>query len=133
MTKHVHAEMMALYAEDAMQTAEPWARWEMSSEGVRWDSCLWSPGWAPNRQYRRKARTITIEGVTLPAPETEAPVRGTNVFVPCLFDCAVIGYRWGHECGDHHKALKNGQIFLHRDHAQQWADFIVSIMTRGRE
>ena len=131
--KHIHADLMKLYAEDAMQTAEPWLRWEFSADGADWRQSAFDPTWSTVLQYRRKARTITIEGVVLPAPETEAPARGTNVFVPCLFDCSVVGYRWGYECGDHHTALKNGQIFLHRDHAQQWADFIVSAMTRGRE
>ena len=133
MTKHVHAEMMALYAEDAMQTAEPWARWEMSSEGVRWDSCLWSPGWAPNRQYRRKARTITVDGVELPAPETEAPAYGTKIYFANPFNRGVVESHWSGCTQDALTYLKNGQIFIHRDHAQQWADFIVSAMTRGRE
>lgn len=37
MTKHPHAELMKLYAEDAMNTAEPWNLWEVyDPEADKW-------------------------------------------------------------------------------------------------
>ena len=33
MAKHIHAENMALYAQDAQETPEPWERWEFNSIG----------------------------------------------------------------------------------------------------
>ncbi len=52
--KHIHAENMKLYAEDAMETDKPWERWEVSS-----NSCTWFPmncgiNWNTACDYRRK-------------------------------------------------------------------------------
>ena len=132
MSAHVHAESMRLYAEDACQTTEPWTRWEFSEDG-NWRDCFFSPLWVKNHQYRRKARAITIEGVELPAPETEAPAYGTKIYFINPFNRSVVESCWSGDATDTSTYLKNGQTFLHRDHAQQWADFIVSTMTRGRE
>lgn len=132
MSAHKHAESMRLYAEDAFQTTEPWVRWEFS-DGGSWIDCWNSPIWLENNQYRRKARTITVDGVELPAPETEAPAYGTKIYFINPFNRSVVESRWSGDATDTLAYLKNGQIFIHRDHAQQWADFIVSIMTRGRE
>ena len=133
MSAHKHAESMRLYAEDAFQTTEPWVRWEFSEDGARWCQSTFDPTWSTVLQYRRKARTITVDGVELPAPETEAPAYGTKIYFVNPFNRSVVESRWNGDATDILTYLKNGQTFLHRDHAQQWADFIVSTMTRGRE
>lgn len=53
--KHPHAELMAAYAADAMETNKPWERWELQGDSTR----EWQPIDAPisfyeNIQYRRK-------------------------------------------------------------------------------
>ena len=133
MSAHKHAESMRLYAEDACQTTEPWLRWEMTDCGSWWTQCDSNPNWLHGMQYRRKARTITIEGVTLPAPEIEAPTFRTKIYYMDPYRRTVIESEWFGDTTDRSEHIENGQIFLHRDHAQQWADFIVSTMTRGRE
>ena len=133
MSAHKHAESMRLYAEDAFQTTEPWVRWEFSEDGARWCQSTFDPTWSTVLQYRRKARTITVDGVELPAPETEAPAYGTKIYFINPFNRSVVESCWSGDATDTLTYLKNGQTFLHRDHAQQWADFIVSTMTRGRE
>jgi len=54
--KHPHAELMAQYAQDAMETDKPWERWEytyrvgwseLSDAGPRWDTLA---------KYRRKPK-----------------------------------------------------------------------------
>ena len=65
MTKHVHAEMMASTLRMRCRLLNLWLVGDVQ-RGVRWDFAS-GVRWAPNRQYRRKARTITIEGVTLRA------------------------------------------------------------------
>jgi hypothetical protein len=53
--KHKHAELMAEYAKDAMETDEPWERWEhMGINTDIWRQCLDHPSWMPRKQYRRK-------------------------------------------------------------------------------
>jgi hypothetical protein len=70
--KHIHAELMRQYAEDAMETDKPWERWQFSAEGEPWEdiACM-NPSWQPEWQYRRKPRTIRIVEQS-PAP-TDAP------------------------------------------------------------
>ena len=102
-------------------------------DGARWCQSTFDPTWSTVLQYRRKARTITVDGVELPAPETEAPAYGTKIYFINPFNRSVVESRWSGDATDTLTYLKNGQTFLHRDHAQQWADFIVSTMTRGRE
>lgn len=52
---HPHAELMALYAEDAGETERPWERWELRLVGTRsWVSMALSPQWLPENEYRRK-------------------------------------------------------------------------------
>ena len=45
MAKHPHAELMMQYAEDAMETDEPWLLWQYRCEG-KWKQCLAHPSWA---------------------------------------------------------------------------------------
>ena len=41
---HIHAHLMAQYAEDAMVSETPWDNWEWFSDG-KWVTCKKSPGW----------------------------------------------------------------------------------------
>ena len=53
MPKHVHAELMKLYAKDAMETDKPWERWQFyTSLGP--EDCCTHPKWVPAAKYRRK-------------------------------------------------------------------------------
>ena len=55
--KHIHAESMALYAEDARVTDEPWKLWEVKVLS-EWNQPLCSPAWLVDSQYRRKPKAI---------------------------------------------------------------------------
>lgn len=60
MVKHVHAELMAQYAEDAMETDRPWERWEVEDSlaiGV-WVTLSAAPVWKPSLKYRRKQQNV---------------------------------------------------------------------------
>jgi len=62
MSGHVHAELMAQYAEDARETEKPWERWELylyspSSSPGRWVAMQCHPTWSPSQRYRRKPKT----------------------------------------------------------------------------
>lgn len=61
---HMHAELMAQYAEDATTTDKPWNLWEVCF-GSRWVPLKTHPEWAQAAQYRRK---------TLPDLEVDARV-----------------------------------------------------------
>ncbi len=64
--KHKHAELMALYAQDAMETDKPWERWELRGGSTEWIACVENPEWETAIQYRRKPRTININGHAVP-------------------------------------------------------------------
>lgn len=63
---HVHAELMALYAEDAKETDEPWERWQERApleyprsiyryyDEDGYTTCVRHPSWDLRYQYRRK-------------------------------------------------------------------------------
>ena len=84
--KHAHAELMALYAQDAMETDEPWLRWEFYH---RIDKC-WiqfkfdNPAWDHKEQYRRKPMTININGHEVPAPYRGEMVLFQEYYIPRL-------------------------------------------------
>lgn len=62
---HVHAEFMAMYAEDAKVTTKPWELWEFrTNRGVWWD-CTEHPSW-DDTEYRRKPKTHSVHGVEIP-------------------------------------------------------------------
>lgn len=76
MTKHKHADLMALYAKDAQETDKPWERWESRNSAQHEDhfhSLNCTPMWYPHREYRRKPHCVTqtfMVGCGLPVHAT---------------------------------------------------------------
>ena len=54
---HVHAELMAQYAEDARNHKEPWKLWELRVKGGDWYDCSLHPYWLETQEFRRKPKT----------------------------------------------------------------------------
>lgn len=85
MTKHPHAELMKLYAEDAMNTAEPWNLWEVyDPEADKWVTLWKNPEWATDKLYRQKPTQLSIEGVWFPVPYGEELTIGETYYLPEL-------------------------------------------------
>ena len=63
---HIHAELMAQYAEDAKTHAEPWKLWQVKADGGVWRYCRIHPVWAYDTEYRRKPKTHIVNGVEIP-------------------------------------------------------------------
>lgn len=66
---HVHAELMAQYAEDAKTHPEPWKLWQKKTEcldWLGWTDCTTSPAWDSSYEYRRKPKTRIIHGKEIP-------------------------------------------------------------------
>jgi len=83
MTKHVHAELMMQYAQDATETDKPWERWQLFLDSG-WHKLPTNPSWDSTSQYRRKPKVILINGIEVPEPMQEKPKNGTTYFVPNL-------------------------------------------------
>lgn len=62
---HIHAHLMALYAEDAKTNKTPWVLWEFKDFEGSWIDCKRSPVWSPSAEYRRKPKTRTVNGVEI--------------------------------------------------------------------
>lgn len=59
---HIHAAAMAEYAKDAAETDKPWERWEFSYKNQEYESLNNHPIWMTDNKYRRKPKTILING-----------------------------------------------------------------------
>ena len=72
--KHKHAELMMQYAQDAMESSEPWRNWESySTYDSKWNDCSNHPKWYEETKYRRKPKMISVtlmdgEVVSWPEP-----------------------------------------------------------------
>ena len=72
--KHKHAELMMQYAQDAMETSEPWELWEYSHASSNgWRNLDKMPSWRIGNDYRRKPKMIRVtlmngEVVSWPEP-----------------------------------------------------------------
>lgn len=65
------------YAKDAMETAKPWEKWEFNNEDEWEPFRRGHPLWDKNIQYRRKEKTININGYEVPEPMKDRPSFGT--------------------------------------------------------
>ena len=89
---------MLLYAQDAAETDEPWERWEFKGDDNGFNMCLRHPGWQKNFEYRRKPRTITVNGIEVPEPIGEEPKVGEKYFLVNLSTLTlVIPHSWAND------------------------------------
>lgn len=130
MPKHPHADKMALYAQDALETDEPWERWEVNY-GVGWATLVKGPKWDRSAQYRRKPRTITINGYEVPEPVREPLLVGALYwhFDPMEAN-GLNDNTWNDEAFDA-ALLKNGFIHLDREAAKAHAEALLSFTKKG--
>ena len=131
MPAHKHADLMRLYAEDALETDKPWELWEYSQDdGTTWhgfDAGV-QPCWLVNTEYRRKPKTITINGRELVAPERVAPAVGAKYWIPSLHALDYIGTnQWTDDSSDR-RWLECGMVFLRRDDATALTKALLSLL-----
>lgn len=126
--KHIHAELMALYAEDAMKTPQPWLLWEFKkSTEHSWSECYHSPDWCESNNYRRKQKYININGYNVPEPLREEPEMYTDYFVVSTSNPTPQEFTWsGYGCSNERQKLKAGIIHLTKENAQIHLDALLS-------
>jgi len=126
--KHTHAENMMAYAQDAMETDKPWERWEYMPKEFpdKWYQCEGHPSWIIPNQYRRKPRTININGHEVPEPVREPLMHGQEYFsVDTWNDKIVENYCWVNDRVDQ-IMLQRGLIHLTREAAELHAKALLS-------
>lgn len=80
-----HAALRMEYAKDAMTTDKPWELWQRKDpDSGKWRDAWRELQWHPEMQYRRRPKTININGFEVPEPMREAPKQGTQYFIPYL-------------------------------------------------
>lgn len=126
MTAHKHVELMAQYVEDARETDKPWERWEMKGFYTPWTTLSRNPDWLPSVRYRRKPRTININGHEVPEPMRKAPEVGTKYYlVACQIMALVVCTVWSGEKFDN-LWLQRGLCHLTRESAEMHAKALLS-------
>ena len=130
---HVHAELMMQYAQDAMETSEPWKLWEVRHHDV-WCGLSVHPSWHAPFEYRRKPKMISVtlmngEVVSWPAPHRTELEYGDLYFYVAMEGIRGVG-EWDCDAWDRH-LLANGYIHLTKQAAEQHAAALHKITNQG--
>ena len=130
--KHKHAELMMQYAQDAMETDNPWERWECNTgEVLGWVDMLHNPPWITDTSYRRKPKMISVtladgEVVSWPEPHRTELEYGSTYFyfVPTHGD--IVLKVW--DCAPWDRTtLSNGCVHLTKEAAEQHSHALFKI------
>ena len=134
MTAHIHAEDMALYAQDAMETDKPWERWECKytyQKIEEWETLAGNPFWDERLQYRRKPRTININGFEVPEPRREPLEEGGKFFLLNVYSGIAFEKSWDGQA--HEDLLRCGMVHLTREAAEIHAKALMSFTMKEGE
>ena len=115
---HIHAELMAQYAEDAKQYNRPWELWQQDDHGGAWFDCSSNPGWFTDHAYRRKPKIILINRHEVPEPHRKPLEIDDPYWTFSLFFDGVSEYCWANDLDDNN-ALKNGFVHLTKEAAEK--------------
>ena len=119
---HIHAAAMAEYAKDALETDQPWERWEVSL-GEGFIGVTGHPNWSVNHKYRRKPKVILINGLEVPEPLRTPLMQGDQYWTSTFY--GVCCFSWDDSKEDN-EALKAGFIHLTKEAAQKHFDALRS-------
>ena len=131
---HIHAAAMAEYAKDAIGTDMPWERWEvsMTESGDEYRNLFGHPDWAVTRKYRRKPKTILINGHEVPEPH-RTPLDIDDVYWTFTFvEGGVTNFYWQYDAIDT-RCLKNGFIHLTKEAAEKHFNALKSFTASGEQ
>ena len=133
-TRHPQAELMLLYANDAMETDKPWERWEHLHKNdigkYPWTSVTRNPTWESCLLYRRKPKTIKIGNYDVPEPLRVAPEDGTYIYVVDLTHIeGWVQLPYGENTHGHRRLLAKGLLHFDRQAADLHAKALLSFTT----
>jgi len=139
MPGHVHAALMAEYAEVAKTNNKPWDEFEYYHNGA-WKQMSRHPLFNERDEYRRKPRTININGFEVPEPLLVSPFGGEMIFIVTIFsntgnaasDSLVSDCYWCNSKNQHFW-LNSGVIHKTREAAELHAKALLSFTTTIKE
>lgn len=132
MTKHIHAELMKQYAEDAMETDEPWLLWEFMDNSGKWHGCSSHPSWSKKCIFRHKpskSEVIKIGEYEFPKPVSKEPNEYDDYwYIDMDTDDGFCVYKihWDNSYEDNCR-LRCGFIHEFKEDAQKHADVLNKI------
>ena len=128
---HIHAAAMAEYAKDAAETDMPWELWEvsMTESGDEYRNLFGHPDWAVTRKYRRKPKTILINGHEVPEPH-RTPLKDGEVYWALSLFSGAISLRWADYDFDN-SYLENGFVHLTKEAAVRHYNALKSFTAKG--
>ena len=123
---HIHAELMAQYAEDAKEHERPWELWE-HGDGTEWTNCTAHPCWHKSHIYRRKPRTVKIGNHVVPEPCKAPPAYGQTYYVPLISTAGASRPRtWMNDSQDA-LALRSNLVHLNEESAETHAKALIEV------
>lgn len=127
---HIHADLMAQYAEDAKQHDKPWELWQFN-DGYAWAGCSTHPRWVPDFTYRRKPRTVQVGDIEVPEPCKVELEYGQDYYIPNL----TAGASWRIWSGSKHDAhaLKSNLVHLDLQSAEIHAKALIEVSKGWRK
>ena len=123
---------MMAYAQDAMETDRPWERWEHFDKiSKTWTAfARANPAWYDDELYRRKERTIAINGHEIPEPVRRILPYQSIYYVPDIgHPKAHIEQMWQDDKIDTHR-LGQGVVHLNKGAAIAHAKALTSFTTK---
>lgn len=117
---HIHAELMAQYAEDAKTTDRPWELWQVKCAAGIWHRCQQHPKWECNTGYRRKPKTKLIHGVEIPDFEF-TPKVGEEYYTasPTMRNLYYIGIKNTEDCKFTRRMMEFGLVYPPTEEGKQ--------------
>lgn len=137
MDKHIHADLMLQYAQDAQEADKPWERWECNTgDGLGWVDMKSHPAWITETSYRRKPKTLSVtlangEVVSWPEPLKASNLEAHKKYFYVDADLTVDATRWVTTGGG--LMIEVGMVHLTKDAAEQHATALHKINTQGRD
>ncbi|WP_434526578.1 hypothetical protein [Photorhabdus asymbiotica] len=123
--RHVHAEQMMQYAQDAFKTDKPWLLWEMYDDANElWEDILHHPNWNPDFKYRRKPEMITVGKISFPKP-VDYELKEKDRYFTASSDG--VGYFVWRDDNIDYYYLQSGVIHLTKEAAKQHVEAIIKI------
>ena len=128
MSAHPHAASMLQYAQDAAETDKPWQRWEVKTPTSNsWTIIVGHPQWLKVCDYRRKPRTIKVNGFNVPEPLKEVKDGTTVWLVCCHHEEFADWYAYWQNDPWKHRALKRGLLHATKENAVAHAKAMLGI------
>lgn len=130
---HVHAEIMAEYAEVAKTNPEPWKEFQYYAQNDEyWDSLSTHPAWSTELEYRRKPKTFRIGEYDVPEPSMARPKYGDKYYCISFGPKFYAEPEWRNDYFDEH-TLESGYIHATKENAILHTKAILSLIEADKK